>query len=88
MKINLKARFKNKVFILTFIPLLVAFIYQTLGVFGIVPSVSEESIVNVLTMGVNLLAMIGVLTDPTTPGMSDSTRAMTYYTENDERTCE
>lgn len=88
MKINWKARFKNKAFVLTFVPLFITFVYQVLGLFNIVPSVSGEEIVNVITMGVNMLAMIGILTDPTTPGVSDSDRAMTYYTEDDERTCE
>ena len=88
MKINWKARFKNKAFVVTFVTLLVTFVYQILGLFGIVPSISEESIVNVLTIFVNVLATFGVLVDPTTDGMSDSDRAMTYYTEDDERMSE
>lgn len=85
MKINWKARFKNPTFVLAFAALVVAFVYQVLGLFGIVPSVSEEAIVKAITMGINILAFAGVLVDPTTEGMSDSERAMTYYTENDER---
>ncbi len=88
MKINWKARFKNKAFILAFAALIVAFVYQVLGLFGVVPPVSEETIVKTITMGVNVLAVIGVVVDPTTKGMSDSERAMTYYTENDERMSE
>ncbi len=88
MKINWKARFKNKAFVITFVTLIVAFVYQMLGVFNIVPSVSEETVVNIITIVVNFLAMIGVMVDPTTDGMSDSERAMTYYTEADERMCE
>jgi phi LC3 family holin len=85
MKINWKARFKNKTFVVAFVALVAAFVYQTLGLFGVVPPVSEEAIVKTFTMGVNILAFAGVLVDPTTEGMSDSERAMTYYTENDER---
>lgn len=88
MKINWRARFKNKTFVLTFVTLIIAFVYQILGVFDIVPSISEESIVNVITIVVNGLATLGVLVDPTTDGISDSDRAMTYYTENDERVSE
>lgn len=88
MKINWKARFKNKTFVITFVTLLVTFIFQILGLFGVVPSISEESIVNVLTIGVNVLATLGVLVDPTTDGVSDSDRAMTYYTDDDERVSE
>lgn len=88
MKINWKARFKNRTFVLAFAALVIAFVYQTLGLFGIVPPVSEEAIVKAFTMGVNILAFAGVLVDPTTEGMSDSERAMTYYTPNDERMSE
>lgn len=85
MKINWKARFKNKAFVITFVTLIVAFVYQLLGLFGVVPSISEKAIVNFLTIGVNVLGALGVLVDPTTDGLSDSDRAMTYYTEYDER---
>ena len=88
MKINCKARFKNKAFVITFVTLIVAFVYQMLGVFNVVPSVSEETVVNIITIVVNFLAMIVVIVDPTTDGVSDSDRAMTYYTENDERVSE
>lgn len=88
MKINWKARFKNKTFVITFVTLIVAFIFQILGLFGIIPSISEETIVNILTIGVNVLATLGVLVDPTTDGVSDSDRAMTYYTDDDERVSE
>lgn len=85
MKINWKARFKNKAFLITFIPLVIAFVYQVLGLFDVVPSVSEHDIVNIFTMLVNILAFVGVIVDPTTEGLKDSDRAMLYYTDYDER---
>lgn len=85
MKLNWKARFKNKTFVISFVTLIVAFVYQMLGLFGIVPSISESSIVNVVTIVINILVTFGVLVDPTTNGVSDSDRAMTYYTDADER---
>jgi phi LC3 family holin len=85
MKINWKARFKNKAFVITFVTIMVSLVYQILGLFGVVPSISETDIVNVFTLIVNALAALGILVDPTTKGMSDSERALTYYTENDER---
>jgi phi LC3 family holin len=88
MKINWKARFKNKTFVITFFALIIAFIYQILGLFGIVPSISEDTIMNIFTLIVNALGTLGVLVDPTTDGVSDSSRALTYYTENDERMVE
>lgn len=88
MKINWKARFKNKAFVITFVTLIVTFVYQILGLFGIVPSISESTITNILTIIVNLLATFGVLVDPTTPGTADSERALTYYTDEDVRDIE
>ena len=85
MKLNLKARFKNKAFVITFVTLIIAFVYQILGLFGVVPSVSEDTAMNIVTIVVNFLATLGVLVDPTTPGVSDSERALTYYTDGDVR---
>lgn len=88
MKINWKARFKNKTFLITFIALLISFVYQMLGLFGVVPSISEDSIVNFITIIINILATLGVVVDPTTDGIKDSDRAMLYYTDYDERMTE
>lgn len=88
MKINWKARFKNKTFVITFLTLVIAFVYQILALFGVVPPISEQSLVNVFTMLVNILAFVGVVIDPTTDGMNDSDRAMLYFTEFDERNVE
>ena len=85
MKINWKARFKNKTFLITFITLVLSFVYQTLSILEIVPSVSEDNLVNVFTMLVNILAFAGVIVDPTTDGFNDSDRAMLYFTDYDER---
>lgn len=85
MKINWKARFKNKTFVITFLTLVIAFVYQILGLFGVVPPISEQSLVNFITILVNILAFVGVVIDPTTDGMNDSDRAMLYFTEFDER---
>lgn len=85
MKINWKARFNNKVFIITFATLIISFVYQMLALFGVVPAVSEDAVINAITIIVNLLATLGVVMDPTTAGISDSDRAMTYYTESDVR---
>ena len=78
MKINLKVRFKNPVFWLTVIPAAVTFIYTVLGAFGVVPAISEEMIVNIITALVSALTTLGVLVDPTTKGVCDSKEALEY----------
>lgn len=85
MQINWKARFKNKAFLVIFATTIVAFVYQMLGLFGIVPKVSEELIIELIGIIINLLVALGIVIDPTTEGISDSDRAMTYFTEYDER---
>lgn len=78
MKINWKVRFKNKAFVVTFVTVVVAFVYQLFGLFGVVPAVSENTVVKLLTTLANALAALGVLIDPTTKGIKDSERAMDY----------
>lgn len=88
MKINLKARMKNKTFLISSSVLIVSLIYGLLSVLGIAPRVSEKQVTDLVYMAINILAFLGVLVDPTTEGMSDSERALTYCTERDARICE
>lgn len=78
MNINWKVRFKNKTWLLTFLAAVVGFVYQILSMFGIAPPVSEESVMQIFMTVVEVLAVLGVLIDPTTSGASDSRLAMTY----------
>ena len=78
MKINFKARLKNPVFWTTIIPALATCIYTILGCFGVVPTISEETVINGLMALITALTMLGVLVDPTTKGLGDSERAMGY----------
>ena len=77
-KMNLAVRFKNPVFLLTFSTTVLTFVYQILGMFGIVPAITEDQLVQIITILINLLAGLGVLVDPTTKGINDSNRALTY----------
>ena len=68
---NLKIRFKNYSFIVTFTVAIVAFVYQMLGLFGIVAPISQEIVIQVVGIVTNLLLGLGVLIDPTTKGIGD-----------------
>ena len=85
MKINLKARLRNKTFLVSSGVLIVSFVYSLLALLDVVPSVKEQQVTELLSLGVNVLALAGVVVDPTTSGFSDSERAMTYYTACDCR---
>lgn len=88
MKINWKVRLKNKAFVAALTALILAFIYQLLAAFDVVPSITQDSASEVLGMVLNLLGMLGVLVDPTTNGINDSERALTYGTDSDVRAIE
>ena len=84
MKINWKVRLKNPVFWLTVIPAVITFVYTVLGAVGVVPSLSEDVVVNIITALISALTTVGVLVDPTTKGVGDSERAMGYDVPNDD----
>lgn len=75
---NILVRLKNPVFLLTFLATVVAFIYQVLGMFGVVPKISEDQLIQLVSLVINVLTALGVLVDPTTKGVGDSDRAMNY----------
>ena len=76
--INVKVRLKNKTFLLLFIPMALAFIYQLLGLFGIVPAITQGEIESLLLAGVELLGILGIITDPTTKGFKDGKLGATH----------
>ncbi len=85
MKINIKQRLKNKTFVITMLTLIIAFVYQVLALFEVVPRFSEDTITSAGMIIVNILSALGILVDPTTEGIGDSARALTYGTDKDER---
>lgn len=76
--INWKLRLKNKTTLLAIITAVIALVYQVLGMLGIVPGVSQSEVVQTVGLIINILAMVGIVTDPTTQGVSDSDRALGY----------
>ena len=79
MKINIKARLKNKTFVMTIAVLVISFFYRICCLCGVFPDISEEETKEIVNLMVNILAIAGVVVDPTTKGFSDSERAMGYY---------
>ena len=78
MQINWKVRFQNKTFLTGLISLVVVFIYDLLQLLEIVPAVTQSAVMQVAEGILTILGMVGVITDPTTAGLSDSQQAMTY----------
>lgn len=54
----------------------IAFVYQLLAQFEIVPKITQDQTIQVLMLIVNILAGLGILVDPTTDGVKDSERVL------------
>ena len=78
MKMNWKVRFRNKTWLTMFISLIIGFVFNMLKLFDVVPVVTENTLVTIVAQVLEFLGLIGVLVDPTTAGIGDSNRAMTY----------
>ena len=76
--INWKVRLQNKTWLLAMLAAIVAFAYQVLGLLGVVPAVSQDQITQLIGLVVNILVALGIVVDPTTTGVTDSTRALHY----------
>ena len=78
MKINWKVRFRNKVWLGSFLSLIIGFVYSLLALFDVFPEVTESLVMQILNQLLTFLGLIGVLVDPTTAGLGDSERALGY----------
>ena len=80
MKINWKVRIKNKNFWLTVIPAILLLVQVVLAVFGITIDIGDigNKLIAVVNAAFGALAILGIVTDPTTKGVSDSEQALTY----------
>lgn len=80
MKINWTVRIKNKVFWMSIIPALLILVQTIANVFGFVIDLGELSgkLLAVVEAVFIVLAILGIVADPTTEGMTDSEQALTY----------
>lgn len=80
MKINWKVRLKNKTFWLAIVPALLLVVQTVASLFGYAWDfvVLNQQIAAIINAVFAVLAILGVVTDPTTAGVTDSDRAMGY----------
>lgn len=78
--INWKVRIKNKMFWLTMIPAVLLLVQVVAAVFGYTLDLGDlgNKLLAVVNALFGVLAMLGIVTDPTTAGLSDSAQALTY----------
>lgn len=78
--INWKVRVKNKAFWVALIPAILLLVQVVTGVFGYTLDLGDlgNKLLEVVNALFAVLAILGIVTDPTTAGVSDSEQAMTY----------
>lgn len=82
--INWRVRFKNPAFYATFIPAVMLAIQAVAYVFGIKLDLSDigNRIMTAVDAVLAVLAILGIVVDPTTKGVKDSERAQNYNEPN------
>ena len=78
MQMNWKVRFRNKTWLTMFCSLVVGFVFNIMKAFDIVPAVTKSLVMEIIGNVLTFLGLVGVIVDPTTAGISDSDRAMSY----------
>ena len=78
--INWKVRIKNKMFWLALIPAVLLLVQAGCAVFGIELDFGDlqEKLLTVVNALFAVLVILGIVVDPTTEGVRDSKRAMSY----------
>lgn len=78
--INWTVRLKNKAFWLALIPALLLLAQTVAALFGYTLELSAlgDKLLAVVNAVFALLAILGIVTDPTTAGLGDSQQAMSY----------
>ncbi len=86
MKINWIVRIKNKAFWLAIIPAVLLLIQAVAAVVGYQFDFGDisEKLIAVVNAVFVVLSILGIVVDPTTADIGDSTRALTYTTPNKE----
>lgn len=85
--INWKVRIANKNFWLSLIPALLLFVQVVANLLGLTVEVSavSEKLIAVINALFVVLAILGIVNDPTTAGLHDSNRAMGYSVPNKDK---
>lgn len=86
MSINWKIRFKNKMFWLALIPAVLLLAQQVAALFGVALDFGglQEQLMSIVSSVFALLAIMGVVADPTTVGVTDSVQALGYDEPKDD----
>ena len=82
--INWKIRLKNKTFWVAIVPALALALQTLLAIFGIEADYSQQvaDLIEFINAVFVVLVIVGIVADPTTTGVTDSDRVMSYHIPN------
>lgn len=85
--INWTVRIKNKTFWLSLIPAVLLLVQVVAAVFGYTLDLDPlgDKLLAVVNALFAVLVILGIVTDPTTKGVGDSTQALTYDKPKDDK---
>ena len=78
MKVNWKVRFRNKVWVTSFVSAILVIVYTIIDLFDLIPHIPESTAMRLADAVLLILSLLGVIMDPTTAGLDDSIRAQGY----------
>lgn len=80
MKVNWLVRIKNKTFWLSIIPALVLLVEVGASIFGFDMDFGDigNKVISFVNVLFSVLVIMGIVNDPTTKGLGDSTQALAY----------
>lgn len=76
MKINWAARLNNRTFWVALVALLMVLANQVAAIFGVDITVYNGQVTAITETVLGILGLLGLVVDPTTPGLSDSQRVL------------
>lgn len=76
--INWKLRIQNKATLWAIISLVVGLVYRILDALHVIPPFTADFVLEIAADILSLLGLLGVIVDPTTDGVGDSKRALSY----------
>ncbi|WP_374964641.1 phage holin [Lysinibacillus sp. RS5] len=84
MKINWKVRLQHKQFWVSLIALLIVLANQIAGIFNVDITIYNDQVTAISETVLSILALLGIIIDPTTQGTSDSDQALQYDKPKDD----
>lgn len=87
--INWRVRVANKTFWLALIPAVLVLVQVVLDLCGVTwsPELLNDKLINLINALFVVLSILGVVNDPTTKGLSDSARALSYTEPRGDDEC-